>query len=489
MESNPHEDPALAEPEAKQRLLHSTFSAYVTLFVRLAIAFGTRYVLARLILPEDLGLYEQALRLVVFLSAVRDLGLTHQLMRDPRESYGTVLAWSAGVGALLSLMLVAGASLFSYDPDLPRVLRAMAVWILIDAIIMVYRTYFERRLLIRDIAGFEVLRALLFGVLAALLALSGAGVWSFVGGELAASAAFALLLLWRARGRIPLTLDMRRIPAMLRASRYLFVVWVAFQIFNYADYYIVRYFLSNEVVGYYVQAYWLAFLVPLTLTVRPLLPALVEFRHDDAEFAETLRLGTLVFLSGIVLAAYFLFFNVEKAVFLLFGPNWVDVGPLLRVLCLVPLVDVFTTTGGEALKVQNRDRLWLTTVVLNMTALIVLGLLFTYNWGAIGMAWANFARLGSLLMLIKIFGIFAGQRRKLVTSLAQVYLLPLPFFLAAAVLLPAGSWGRLLASVAAAALGGGLLALRFLPDYRRFFRRAQAAPAGMTGGPDGGTAP
>ena len=460
MEQSPHQDPAAPVVGAKQRLLHSTFSAYATLFVRLIIAFGTRYVLARLILPSELGIYEQALRVVVLISAARDLGLTHQLMRDPRESYGTVLAWSAGVGTLLSLVLVAVAGLFSYEPDLPQVLRAMSAWIVIDAVIMVYRTYFERRLLIREIAGFEVLRALLFGVLAALLALNGAGVWSFVGGELASSAAFALFLLWRARGRVPLTLDMRRIPALLRASRYLFAVWVAFQVFTYVDYYIVRYFSSSEVVGYYAQAYWLAFLVPLTLTVRPLLPALVEFRHDEAEFAETLRLGTLVFLSGIVLAAYFLFFNIEKVVLLLFGETWAEAGPLLRIL----------------LKVQGRDRLWLTTVVLNMTALIALGILFTYQWGPIGMAWANFARLGSLLMLIKIFSIFAGQKRKLVLSLAQVYLLPLPFFLAAAALLPADSWSRFVTSAAAAALGGGVLLLRFLPDYRRFFRRAGTAP-------------
>lgn len=476
---------AAAEPGAKQRLLHSTVSAYGTMLVRLAVAFGTRVILARLILPEGHGVYEQALRVVMMLSAARDLGLTHQLMRDSRESYGTVLAWSLGAGTVLSLALIAAADLFSYLPDLPNVLRAMAVWIVIDAVIMVYRTFFERKLLIREIAGFEVLRALLFGAIAALLALNGAGVWSFVGGELVASAAFALLLLWRARGRVSLHLDMRRIPGLLKASRYLFVVWVAFQVFNYVDPFIVEFFSTTAFVGYYAQAYWLAFLVPLTLTVRPLLPALVEFRDDPAEFAETLRLGTIVFLSGIVVSAYFLFFNVEKAVLLLFGPNWVDVGPLLGVLCLVPLVDVFTTTGGEALKVQNRDRLWLTTVVLNMAALVAFGVVFAYQWGPIGMAWANFARLGSLLMLIKIFGIFAGQRRKLVLSLAQVYLLPLPFFLAAAALLPAGSWGRFLASVAAAALGGGLLTLRFLPDYRRFFRGARTSAEGA--GPDSGT--
>lgn len=473
MEPNPHQDSAPAEPGAKQRLLHSSVSAYGSMLLRLLLAFAARAILARLILPEFHGLFDLALQFVVMASAIRDLGLTHHLMRDPRESYGTVLAWSLSVGAAMSLALVAFADLFSYfNPDLPNVLRGLAVWIVIDAAIMVYRTFFERRLRIREIAGFEILRSLVYGLIAVGLAHLGAGVWSFVGGELLASALFAVLLLWRARGRVKLSVDWQRLRGLLRASRYLFVVWAAAQVFNRIDIYIIETFSTTTVVGYYGQAYYFAFLVALTVTPRPLLPALVEFREKAAEFAETLRLGTLVFLAGIVVSAYFLFFNAEKAVQVVLGPGWDDTVPLLRVLCLVPLVDVFTTTGGEALKVQNRDRLWVTTVVLNMLALIGFGFLFTYLWGPIGMAWANFLRIGSLLMFLKVLGIFAGRRRRLVASLAQVYLLPLPFFIAVAVLLPTGSWARLIASIAAAALAGGLLTLRFLPDYRRFFRTA-----------------
>jgi len=476
---NPQQDPAVSG--AKQRLLHSTVSAYGSMLVRLLLAFAARAILARLILPDVYGDFAEALKFVIMASAIRDAGLTHHLMRDPRESYGTVLAWSVGVGAAMSALLVALANVFSnLNPDLPGVLRALAVWIVIDAVIMVYRTFFERRLRIREIAGFEILRSLVYGLIAVGLAHLGAGVWAFVVGELLASALFASLLLWRARGQVRLTVDWQRLPGLLRASRYLFVVWAAAQIFNGIDIYIVEFFSTTTFVGYYDQAYSLAFLVALTVTPRPLLPALVEFREHAAEFAETVRLGTVVFLSGIVLSAYFLFLNTDKAVEIILGHQWAGTTPLLRVLCLVPLVDVFTTTGGEALKVQNRDRLWLTTVVLNMLAVVGFGLLFTYNWGPIGMAWANFLRLGSLLMFFKVLGIFAGRRRRLVSSLVQVYLLPLPFFLAVAALLPTGSWGRLIASVAAAVLGGGVLALRFLPDYRRFFRRAQTAPAGMT---------
>ena len=473
MESTSHRDPAAAG--AKQRLLHSSVSAYGSMFVRLLLALAARVLLARLILPDVHGLFALALQFVVMASAFRDVGLTHHLMRDPRESWGTVLAWSVGVGSAMCVLLIALANVFSYlNPDLPGVLRAMAIWIVIDAVIMVYRTFFERRLRIREIVGFEILRSLAYGLIAVGLAHFGAGVWSFVAGELLASALFALLLLWRARGQVPLTVDWRRLPGLIGASRYLFVVWAASQVFHRVDIFFIELFSTTTAAGHYEQAYYFAFLVALTVTPRPLLPALVEFRDNAAEFAETLRLGTLIFLSGVVVSAYFLYFNAG-AVQLAFGPEWAGAVPLLQVLCLVPLVDVFTTTGGEALKVQNRDRLWLITVVLNMLAIVGFGFLFTWLWGPIGMAWANFLRIGSLLMLFKVLGIFAGRRRRLVGSLAQVYLLPLPFFLAAAALLPAGSWGRLFASVAAAALGGGLLAVRFLPDYRRFFRAAAAA--------------
>lgn len=481
MESNQRQEPAAQVLGAKQRLLHSAVSAYASMFVRLLFAFGSRLVLARLILPEGHGLFELALRVAVLLSAVRDLGLTHHLMRDPRESYGTILAWSCGVGALLSVALVAAADLFAFlNPDLPNVLRVLAVWVVIDAVIVVYRTFFERRLRIREIAGFEILRGLVFGLLALLLALAGAEVWAFVAGELAGSVVFAVLLLWRARGRVPLTLDWQRLPGLLKASRTLFMVWAAFQVFTNIDFFIVEAFSTTTVVGYYARAHMIAFLVPLTLAPRALLPALVEFRRDAAQFAETLRLGTLLFLSVVVLSAYFVFLNIEKTILVFLGPNWTGAEPLLRILCLVPLVDLFTTTGGQALKVQNRDRLWLATVALNMTALVGFGLLLASRWGPEGMAWANYLRLGSLLMLVKILGLFAGRRRRLVANLAQVYLLPLPFFLIAAWLLPAGSWERVAGSMAAAALGGGVLALRFLPDYRRFFSTAGASESDST---------
>ena len=87
---------AMGEPgvihTTEQRVLRSTAASYVIQLARLAVTFGAKIVLARLILPEGHGVYELALRIVTVASALRDLGLPYHLVRDERRPYGTVLA-------------------------------------------------------------------------------------------------------------------------------------------------------------------------------------------------------------------------------------------------------------------------------------------------------------------------------------------------------------------------------------------------------------
>src|SRR3954449_4442702 len=114
----------------EQRVLRSTFASYAIQFARLGINFGVKIALGRLILPEGHGLYELALRVVTVASAVRDLGLPYQLVRDKRRPYGAVLAFTTALGALITLALIAMAPVFSrLSPDLPSALRVFAVWV------------------------------------------------------------------------------------------------------------------------------------------------------------------------------------------------------------------------------------------------------------------------------------------------------------------------------------------------------------------------
>src|SRR6185503_2048828 len=111
----------------EQRVLRSTFASYAIQLARLGINFGAKLALARLIVPDGHGVYELALRIVTVASAIRDLGLTYQLVRDKHRPYGMVLAVTTTLGSILTGALVLAAPLFGrFGPEVPGALRVFA---------------------------------------------------------------------------------------------------------------------------------------------------------------------------------------------------------------------------------------------------------------------------------------------------------------------------------------------------------------------------
>lgn len=451
-----------------KRFLASSMASYWSLGVRLVVSFAARAILAHLLLPDVHGLYELALRIVTIAGAFRDLGMVFHLIRDDRRPYGTVFAFSCVSGTLVTAALMLGAPLAGVlDPRLPSVLRVFAVWVLLDGLAGVPRTFFERELRIGRLVLPEIARGFVTAGLAVGLAWAGAGVWSFVAGDLAATALFAALVWWRAWGKVPLAVEPGLLGDLLRRSATLFAVWITFQLVTYIDVFVVEAFGDTAMVGNYARAYMLAFLVRQVVFPRALLPALMEYRYDRERFRSAFRV-TLVFLMSFeVTGGYFLFVNAPKVVDLVLGPEWGPAVGILRILCFVPFLDVFSELGGEILKVRHEDRLWLLIMGVNLASLLAFGVFFTRGWGAEGMAVANFFLLGNVLMAWRMARVFTGTFGRLLGDMALIYLVPLPLF-AAAALLPAASWWRLAASVPAALLALSLLAWRFWGPIRHF---------------------
>lgn len=469
-----------SDESTESKFLSSTVASYGSLLVRLVITFGARVVMARLVVPEGHGLYELALRIVIVASAVRDLGLPFHLMRDPKKPYGTVLAFSVVSGVVMTTVLILAAPLFAPfgdaeaaagGPDLPDVLRVFALWVLLDGLVVVPKTFFERELKIGRMVLPEILRGLTVAVVSIGLAWLGWGVWSFIWADLAAAVLFGALVWRRAWGTIRLELDLSLVPELLRHSRWLFMIWIVLQLVTHLDLYVIGWYANTESVGYYSRAYMIAFLVAQVVAPRALVPALVEYRHDPERFLGAFRMGTVFLLAFQVTGGYFLFFNAHKVVAILLGDQWGPAVVLLQVLCFVPFLDAFTDLGGEVLKVRHEDRVWLATAGLNLVSLLAAGIWLTSRHGALGMAFANFFLLGNLLMAWRMSRIFARGFGQVLRDLGWVYLTPLPFFLAAAWAFEADTWWRLFASGGAAALALGFLAWRFYEPFLKFFGR------------------
>jgi O-antigen/teichoic acid export membrane protein len=462
-------EPAVAHT-TEQRILRSTFASYAIQFARLGINFGAKLVLARLILPHGHGVYELALRIVTLASAIRDLGLPYHLVRDERRPYGTVFAFTAASGAIITLALVALAPVFGFlAPELPVVLRVFAVWVLLDGLSVVPRAFFERELKIGSLIAPEVGRGIVIVAVSVGLAWLGWGYWSLVAGDLVGAALLAAYSWSKAWGKVPLKVEPELVPDLVRRSFLLFLIWISLQLVTYLDIYIIEWFRDTDTVGLYARAYGTVFLVAMIAYPRALFPTLVEYLPNRARFVEFFRLSTIQLLGCQVVASYFLFFNPEKTVRILLGEGWEGAAPILRVLAFIPFFDQFTILGGEMLKAERRDRSWLVIELLNLASLVGFGIFLAQRYGAAGMGAANYLLIGNLVMAWEVARVFGPRFRGLLADLAQLYLIPLPFFALAAWLAPVASWSRFAASVAAAGLAAGLLAARYWKPFRTFF--------------------
>jgi O-antigen/teichoic acid export membrane protein len=477
---------------SERRFLHSTLAAYGSQLGRVLIRAASDLALARIIVPEAIGLYDLALAFAVIAAIVRDLGLPYELVRHPRRPFGAVLAWEAGAGLVLSAGLaLAAPATAGLDPRLPAVLAVYAWWVLLDGLAVVPRVYYECELEVGRLVAPEIARGATIAAVAIALAAAGAGVWALVAGQLAGAALFAALLWRRVWGRIPLRLTgagLAELPSMIGRSAFLFLIALAALPVPQVSKLIVGSGLGAAAGAFWTAQYtkareWGFRLQELVMpaVARVLYPALIEFRrHGDRQrYLAAYRLGTVTLLGLQTLGGYFLAWNAEVVLLrILIGPRWAPAVPLVQVLCFAPLVDPFSPLGGELLKTEGQDRAWFAVVALNIASLALFGVLLTHRLGALGMAWAAYLPLGSLLMAWRVYRICGGAEiARLARDLLYLYLVPLPLFALVAWRLPAAGWWRLGASAVAAAAALALYLARFRGPFRAFFAAASGPPA------------
>jgi len=465
----------------EKRFLRSLLAASGSQIGRTALRLIADLTLARLILPEGHGLFALAWSTVVIAGFVRDQGLPYELVRDPKQRFGSVLLWEIGAGIVVTLGLVLASPWFGgMDPDLPAVLRVLSLWVLIEGLGVVPRVYFERELQVTRLVGPEIGRGFILATISITLAANGFGVWSFVIGELVAAFIYMLILWKRAWGHMPIELNLGPIPGLLKQSGLLFVIALLANSTPFVGRYIVEAVDTTYMVGQFEKAFLWALRAQVLMVpalVRAIYPALVKFLADRTRFVGAFRLATVAILAGEVLVAYFLFFNAEIVLLkILLGSNWNEAVHLLRILCFLPLVDPFNRLGGEMLKAHREDRIWLIIVVINIVSLIGFGWYLSHRFGTEGMAWAHYLMLGHLVMAWRVYRICGRDFWYLVAELLFIYLLPLPFFAAISFLLPAASWSRFAASILAVAVIGTLLVAKFHRPFRDFFFNGEATP-------------
>jgi PST family polysaccharide transporter len=264
------------------------------------------------------------------------------------------------MGALLMALFIVIAPLiasFYNEPRLTPLIMVISVNFLISSSSIVQKTILQREMNFRLIAFIEIFAVIIGGSAAVIMALSGFGVWSLIWQILIGSTAATIALWWKSQWRPHLSFDRSAVSELFGFSSNL----MGFNAFNYwarnADNLLIGRFLGSTDLGIYTKAYS-TMLLPLTqvnnVLGRVMFPALSRVQNDKDRVKRIylrsiamIALVTFPMMLGLLVVA-------EDFVLALLGEKWVDVIPVLQILCLVGLIQSIVTTVGWIYQSQGR---------------------------------------------------------------------------------------------------------------------------------------
>jgi O-antigen/teichoic acid export membrane protein len=485
-------------PAAPLRTLVRRGAAWSTVdvLVNRALSFALGVAVARLLTPDDFGVYAVALVVHVIVVNVSELGVSSALFRGDADDVDAAaptvttiaLTSSAVLGALMALAAPVLARLLG-APAATATIQVMALTLPLAGVgavpgALLRRNFRTDRLFVAGLAN-----NLVSGVVVITLALAGLGplalACSFVAGQVVSTA--AILVLAPARPRPGW--DPRQARSLLRFGLPLAGANVlGFSIQN-VDYVVIGRLLGSTPLGLYMLAFNISGWPQnvFSAVVRSVaVPAFARLHQEGsdmaAQLAKVLRLVARVTFPACLLLAVL----AHPLVVTVYGARWAAAADALAGLALFAATRTIMEVFSDFLLALGRTRAILAVQVVWLPVLAAALVVFV---GRFGIAGAGAAHAAVAAFVVVPSFVWCVRRAGVpVRLVVRALLAPLGWAAGAS----AAAWavaaqmpGPLLACLAGGTVGVALAALPYLPEARRAVagRRAISAPGGA--GEDG----
>jgi O-antigen/teichoic acid export membrane protein len=362
----------------RRSIAFSVMDRYATI----TLGFVTTIILARLLTPEDFGIFSIAMSFVVFAQIFRDFGTGNYLVQarhltdqQLRTAFTAVLATSA-LCALVLLLATPAIVAFYGDERFWRLIPLFAVNLLLGPFSVPGISLLRRNLAFGTLAGISLLGTAVNFVVVVVLALLGHGVMSLAWASLASSVA-SVAAVWIVHPcftvfRISLRgwKDPFEFGVVSTATAILNVVY------EYLPQLIIGRGIGLAAVGLFGRATSLCQL-PDRLVISTLSPVLLPALTRQAGEGVHLKSSYLLALSHMSALQWpillCLALLAEPAVLILYGEQWIEVAPLARIMALAALVmfPAFMTYPTLVALGRVRDTLWMSLISLPPCMLLI----------------------------------------------------------------------------------------------------------------------
>ena len=350
----------------------------VGILVTKMASFSIGLVLARLLTPNDFGIYAIALAATAFVIHINDAGIIAATvqwrgrMEDMAPTAATLAFLSSallyvGVWFLAPLLCNLASS-----PDATPVVRLLTATMLIDGITAVrsaalMRRFQQDKLTMANFAGF-----LLQAPLAIILAIAGAGPYSFAAAQLAGAALTGCFVFVLAKLPFEIGFDREIARKLMHFGLPLAASLGVEAILVNADYVIVGRLLGTAALGFYLLAFNVSSWVPgiITTGVRYVSVAGFSRLAEEEGSLETGARRSIPIMVALVLPITVLtgLLSTELVAFL-YGDKWAPAAPVLAFLMILMAGRVLTSFSFDILTAAGATR---STFWLNLAWAVVL---------------------------------------------------------------------------------------------------------------------
>lgn len=350
------------------KVMHAARWSFMTEIASKAIVPVVMIVLARLLMPEEVGIVAAASIVISFSQVFGDMGLSKALIQntdDELDKTAQIVFWSNVVLALFVysvLFLTADwIALLFKDSRVALVVKVQGIQLLLTAFCSVQISQYQKKLDYKPLFWIRMLTVVIPGLASIPLALAGFGYWALVAGTLSGALAQTVLLWSTSPWRPKLEYDYDLAGKLIKFGLWTSGEALAGWFLTWADCLVVGAFFGASDLGIYrTGSAFVGLLFGLLLS-----PALsVMYSHfskinsiGPQYVAESMQNFIKLFAMLGLPVGIALFATSDVIGNLVFGAKWFGIGSVIGFLGLAQAVGWIVAPNAEALRATGRPDL------------------------------------------------------------------------------------------------------------------------------------
>ena len=370
------------------------------------VMWASTLIVIRLLNPADYGLFAMTQVVMALFNVMNGYSFASALIQADsldrlrvRQVFGMLILLNVGLAIvqIVSAPIVAG---YYRQPMIADLLRVQALLYLMTPFIALPYALLSRSLDFRRQAKVNFAAAIAGALTALGCALAGLGVWTLIAAPIALFGTRAIGLTIAARLLVWPSFRFAGAGATIGFGGALLLSQLFWIVQTQADVLIAGRVLDAHALGLYAEALFLAqiftskFVPPLNEVA---FPAYARVQHDR----DVLARGFARAAGLVMLVACPLFLGLaaiaDAVVETLFGPKWLAMAPIVRIIALAMPFTTLQILFAPATNGLGRPGIALRTAMIG-AAIMPLAFLVGIRWGAIGLAWAWIAGMPVLLL-------------------------------------------------------------------------------------------